>query len=112
MLFFYGIGSSTRGPFALPGLACAHCHTLDALAIVIVTRYFHFFWIPVFPFQKKAVSVCAHCQQALAQREWPAAYQGPGLAIKQQTSLPLTNFAGLLIIGLLVLVGAFTSCFN
>ncbi|GAB3637162.1 hypothetical protein GCM10027422_27520 [Hymenobacter arcticus] len=51
------------------------------------------------------MSLCARCGQALEQHQWPPAYQEPGQALKRQARLPLTNFAGLLLIALLLLWG-------
>ncbi|RYE96648.1 MAG: zinc-ribbon domain-containing protein, partial [Oxalobacteraceae bacterium] len=56
---------SSAGQFPLPGVRCVNCGTPDSLVAVVSTRYFQFFWIPVFPFTKRCVTVCTHCKQAL-----------------------------------------------
>ena len=111
MLFLFGIGSSTLGPYPMPGLSCINCGTRGSLAIIILTRYFHLFWIPVFPFGKRAMTVCGNCKQALSQQEWPAEYQQLALEAKQQARYPLTNFAGLIILGVLMALGTLGGLF-
>lgn len=111
MFFFYGLGSSELGTYPLPGVACTYCHTPGALLVAFFSRYFHFFWIPVFPFQKKAVTVCQHCQQALEPREWPASYRPLMEEVRRQVRFPLTNFAGLLLVGALLLAGTLLGWF-
>ena len=112
MLFFYGTGTSTAGRFPLPSVTCVNCHAHGSVSEVVVSRYLHFFWIPLFPIGKRAVTVCGHCQQALEQFQWPPAYQQPAFLAKQQARAPLTNYIGLLLLGipflLLIGIGAFT----
>lgn len=99
MLFFYGTGNTRVTTVPLPGLACAHCGTPEALSCTVFSRYVQFFWIPVFPIGKSSVTVCQHCKQALTAREMPPAYRAPVQAIEQQARTPLTNFALLLAAG-------------
>lgn len=112
MLFFYGTGSSNLGTYPLRGVRCVHCGTPDAVAAVVLSRYVQFFWIPVFPIGKRAVTVCSFCKQALEQAQWPPVYQQPAFAARQQARPPLTNYLGLLLVGvpfvLLMFFGFFT----
>jgi hypothetical protein len=64
-----------------------------------VSRYVHFFWIPVFPIGKTSATVCHHCKQVLSPHEMPATYRAPVQAIQSQARTPLTNFALLLLFG-------------
>ncbi len=103
MFFVQGTGSSVIGTYELAGVRCASCNAPGAVAVTVYSRYAHLFWIPLFPFRKVAVSQCNRCEQTLEQYQWPAAYQEPGQELIRQARLPLTNFAGLLLIALLLL---------
>ena len=112
MLFFYGTGTSPAGTYPLPGIACVNCGTPGALSEVVSSRYAHFFWIPLFPFSKRALTVCAHCKQALDESQWPATYRPAAFAAKQLSRAPLTNYIGLLLLAIpvafVLLGGVFT----
>lgn len=115
MLFFYGTGTSNAGTYPLPGLTCVNCGTAGSLSEVVFSRYAHFFWIPLFPFGKRAVTVCAHCKQALDEKQWPAAYRQPALEAKKLGRAPLTNYIGLMLLALpvaFVLLGGVFALFG
>jgi hypothetical protein len=112
MLFFYGTGTSNAGTYPLPGITCVNCGTPGTLSEVVSSRYAHFFWIPLFPFSKRALTVCAYCKQALNENQWPAAYRPAAFAAKQLSRAPLTNYIGLLLLAIpvafVLLGGVFT----
>lgn len=99
MLFFYGTGNTRVTTVPLPGLACAHCGTPEALSCTVFSRYVQLFWIPVFAIGKSSVTACRHCKQVLAAREMPPAYRAPVQAVQQQARTPLTSFALPLVAG-------------
>lgn len=105
MLFFFGTGSTHLGTMVLPNLTCTHCGKVESVTASVFSRYFHLFWIPVFPIGKMSVTVCQHCKQSLRTNEMPAEYRTPVLAYQAQARTPLTNFALLLLLGVgLVLI--------
>lgn len=115
MLFFYGTGTSNAGTYPLTGVTCVNCGTTGSLSEVVFSRYAHFFWIPLFPFSKRAVTVCAHCKQALDENQWPPAYRQPALAAKQLGRAPLTNYIGLMLLAIpvaFVLLGGVFALFG
>lgn len=112
MLFLFGTRNTDIATAPLPGLACAHCHTPEALSCTVFSRYVHLFWIPAFPIGKTSVTVCQHCKQVLTLREMPPAYQAPVRAIQQAAQTPLTHFALLILVGAVVLIGFGISFFS
>lgn len=103
MLFFFGTGNSRVNTVPLPDLVCVHCNTANSLTSTVFSRYFHLFWIPVFPIGKTSVTVCQHCKQTLTTREIPVNYQVPVRAIQAQARTPLTNFALLMLLGVAII---------
>ncbi|GAB3863806.1 hypothetical protein GCM10028824_00520 [Hymenobacter segetis] len=106
-MIFYGFKSTHLRTAPLPiGTNCPACATPDAMKASVYGRYAHVYWIPFFPFSKSAVAQCEHCQKAWEEKTMPAQLQPGVRAIKQSTSFPLWNWAGLGVL-VLALVGAF-----
>jgi hypothetical protein len=40
---------------------CPYCDSENSTEVFIYSRYFHIFWIPVFPIRKVAVAKCTEC---------------------------------------------------
>lgn len=102
MIIFYGTGSACVATEPLPGLACAHCGTPGALVCSVFSRYLKLMFLPVFPIGKRSATVCQHCQQHLTGSALPAAYRAPVQAVQGRARTPLFHFAGLLLVGALV----------
>jgi len=73
----------------------------------VFQRYYHLFWIPIFPINKTGVSVCSHCKQTLKLEEFSTK---PALAAEydrmvKQTKTPIWTFALLMIIGVFIIIG-------
>ncbi|GAB3670886.1 hypothetical protein GCM10027594_34800 [Hymenobacter agri] len=112
MLFFFGIRNTAIATEHLSGLACAYCHTPEALMCTVFSRYVHLFWVPAFPIGKFSATACQHCKQVLTAREMPASYRAPVQAVQQQAKTPLTHFALLLLFGAVVLLCLVISVFD
>lgn len=77
---------------------CPNCGGLGTVHIVFQARYFHIFWIPIFPTSKTGISQCSNCKQVLYPKEMPAKLQ---LAYQESYKLakrPITHFLGLIVI--------------
>ncbi len=90
------------------GVVCPSCgkeeHTTSG-----VLRYFHVFWIPVFPTSKQPVLECAHCKKVLAGKEIPERTRREIAETVFTTGRVLPMFTGLALIAVLMGVGAFQS---
>lgn len=63
MLFLFGTGKSTlKNQYPLQDCTCPSCHQNNTMVAGTIARYFHFFFIPVFPTSKDNVAVCNHCK--------------------------------------------------
>lgn len=112
MLFLFGTRSTTVATSPLPDLACAHCHTPEALLCTVVSRYIHLFWIPVLPIGKASATVCMHCKQVLIPSQMPAYYRGPVQALQQQARTPLAHFWLLATFGVITIYGLVAGLFR
>ena len=103
MLFFFGIKGKSIHSELMKGQICTHCQQQETTYANFISRYVHFFWIPVFPVGKKAVSVCSHCKQALAKKEMPTEYRTAVKKIKPNAKIPVWYYSGLIIGALFIL---------
>jgi hypothetical protein len=69
MIVFGTRGKAIPGP-RKQGVLCESCGK-EEHATYGVLRYFHVFWIPIFPTMKQAVMECAHCKKVLRGKEVP-----------------------------------------
>lgn len=90
------------------GIVCPSCgkeeHTTYGLL-----RYFHVFWIPVFPTLKQPVLECAHCKKVMAGKEIPERTRKEIAEAVFTSGRVLPMFTGLALILLFVAVGSFQS---
>jgi hypothetical protein len=60
-LLIHGSNKKAVGIFEPPFYTCPRCDQLHTTYIVIYSVYFHFFWIPAFPYRKEAIATCSEC---------------------------------------------------
>ncbi len=100
MIFFFGTrGSVVTGP-RKRGVPCSACG-MDVHATYGVLRYFHVFFIPMFPTMKQAGMECVHCKKALVGKEIPERVRKDIEAMVFTKRRILPAFAGAILVGLL-----------
>lgn len=106
MIVFGTRGKVIRGP-RRHGPACANCGQVEH-ATAGVLRYFHVFWIPIFPTGKVPVLECLHCKKALTGKEIPepARRQVADAVFTRGRVLPM--FTGLAVLVALVAFAGIT----
>lgn len=93
-MIIYGWSTKTIKQAPLADHECPKCNQKQSV-LVIVAKYAHIFWIPVFPFGKSASIVCTICKH---QTEEKAISLGPNVSIKQlKSTVPIPKY---LFIGL------------
>jgi hypothetical protein len=63
-MLIYGTGSKTLGSKKLQAERCPECDSND-IHITCVAKYFHIFWIPFFPTDRRIFPECHSCNQQL-----------------------------------------------
>lgn len=104
LMIIFGTRAGKVTPAEAQPFDCGHCHSKMSVRPVFIQRYFHVFWIPFFPLSKKGVTQCSHCKQVLYEKEVPAAMKPAFLDAKGKVKTPLKYFAGLILLGLLIVV--------
>ena len=88
---------------------CPSCGTQGSLTINIFRKHAHIFWIPLFPFGKKGVSQCEHCNNILEMKEMPDSLKREFENLKNETKGLIWQFTGLGIIAILIVWGNYVN---
>jgi hypothetical protein len=79
-----------------PKYHCNYCSTESSVFIQYFLRYFHVFWIPMFPYRIYGTSCCTHCRQVLHRREMTSELKS--VASREKPKPPIKYFSGLLLL--------------
>ncbi|RZL47700.1 MAG: zinc-ribbon domain-containing protein [Pedobacter sp.] len=79
---------------------CNHCASTQSVSLVFILKYFHIFWIPMFPLSKTGVSQCNHCKQVLYNNEMPDSLKVVYQQEKAKAKTPWGYRFGLILIAL------------
>jgi len=104
-MIFYGTNGKHYATRPLVGAACPACRAPEALQVGLVSRYAHVYWMPLFPYQKIAVTQCQNCQSSWTEKELAPALAPAVHAIKKQNHVPAWTWAGLALVAALSLYG-------
>ncbi len=102
-MIIYGWNSKIIKNAPIETVVCINCQEKSSL-MEIHSHYFHLFWIPVFPFSKKATITCNHCKHVTEEKHMVADYKSKLKALKSTVPFPKFHFLGL---GLILLLGLF-----
>lgn len=61
MLFIYGWRRKMVGAVDAFLYKCPFCEEINTTTIIVYSKYYHIFWIPIFPFAKEAHASCSSC---------------------------------------------------
>ena len=99
MIIFGTRGNVVKGP-QKRGVPCSGCG-MDVHATYGVLRYFHVFFIPMFPTMKQAGMECLHCKKVLAGKEMPERIRKEVEAMVFTKRRMLPAFAGAILFAFL-----------
>jgi hypothetical protein len=102
MFIIFGIRSSRIKNISKRGYNCLHCLSQDSVHVFYYVKYFHIFYIPVFPISRYAVSACGHCKQALNYYQMSNSLKEA--ADTDKPKIPVKYFAGLIVFATPILV--------
>jgi hypothetical protein len=100
-MIIYGTNSKLLKQAPLENQECDHCHEKD-MQLLIYSSYVHIFWIPFFPYKKKAVLHCTHCQQVTEEKDISEEKKTLFKALKSSVSTPKYLFSGLVVLAILI----------
>ena len=100
-MIIFGLRASNIGSLEVDGSTCSYCENAGTQNITQFGRYFHIFWIPVFPIGKSTFSECHHCKRTLRKREFTSDLKSVYEQNKSEIKRPIWHWSGLIIFGLL-----------
>jgi hypothetical protein len=100
------IFGSKKAPVGVEELLvkCPACESHQWADVMVISHYYHFFFIPVFPFDKEADIICSNCGLKRYGRAFDANLVSNYTEIKNQFRHPWYSYTGLLFFSFLVLV--------
>jgi hypothetical protein len=81
---------------------CPHCRQNNTLELSVRRRYFHLFWIPVFPTKKTISTFCGHCKQVLEKKEMPSGLLQSCEVYLPEAKTPKWMYSGLVVLAALI----------
>lgn len=106
-MIIYGTKTAKTGNIDVYNTKCNYCENRGTQRISIYNKYFHLFWIPIFPFEQILIAECTHCRRTIDKREISKELYNAYEMEKYNQKRPLWMFSGLLIFGGIV---ALTFC--
>jgi zinc-ribbon family len=98
-----GNRATKTGHQSLFGTKCNSCGTKDSLEMYTFSRYFHIFWIPVFPYKKEAITQCNHCKQILNKKEFSSDLLSQYEEMKANIKKPYWQYIGAVLFAVLII---------
>ncbi len=105
-MIFFGTRAKTISGQMIEAAPCSNCDKQQFHTFGII-RYFHLYWIPIFPTQKIAGIECTHCKQTLMGKEIPTELSSKIKSTVFTKKNILPTFSGLIIIAGLLLFGGY-----
>jgi hypothetical protein len=103
-IIFYGWRTVAIGADGIR-ISCPSCEQTTTADIMVYSKYFHIFWIPMFPLEKTALTICDSC--GLKKYGIPLDSKSilDSKAVKSRFKHPFWTYLGITTIGLLILSG-------
>ncbi len=98
-MFIYGTsGEKIQRSEPVFNCACPSCNSSNTMNTVVMSRYAHLWFIPLFPISKRVVISCSNCKSAYKPVGFAPDVEAGAQQLKQDTSFPVWYWSGLAII--------------
>ncbi|MEY8021654.1 hypothetical protein AB8P51_12540 [Muriicola sp. SD30] len=101
-MIIFGLRASHIGSVEVNGSACTYCQNSGTQNISQFGRYFHIFWIPMFPAGKSTFSECVHCKRTIRKKEFSSELKNEYEINKSKIKRPVWHWSGLILLGILI----------
>ncbi len=95
-MIIYGTGEKRR-VLDKNKMICPNCRK-QSLKTYVFNKYFHLFWIPVFPYGKRTIVICEDCQITYQDKAIPDEIQTELSFYRSMTRPPIYLFSGAILI--------------
>lgn len=101
-MIVYGTGGKELGEKLITNEKCPHCGEINKIYLHGFSRYVHLFWIPIFPYSKKTISICHNCENEIPKEQASASLLDKISLEKSSFKIPFYHFSGIILIALAV----------
>ncbi len=101
-MIIFGLRSGKFEAVAAPTGDCSYCQGRGTVDLYFSKRYFHIFWIPIFPVGTVGISECSHCKQSLRKEQMAPTVQNAYTDARRAFKTSPKYFAGLILAALFV----------
>lgn len=108
-MIFYGTKPTHLNTEKVSNYKCEHCKELNTTSISVYSKYFHLYWIPLFPYSKMTIATCDNCETETKKKNFTEQLKLSYSNIKSNSKTPIWHFTGLIIIGLLFIFMQYSS---
>ncbi len=105
MIFIYGTKPVVLDQITPSSISCPFCEDQGKVSITAHSSHTHLYYIPMFPLGIKVNSYCTECTYEMKEKEFPAAYSSHANLVRNNSSTPLWQYAGVAIIVLAIIFG-------
>lgn len=112
MLIFFGTRATRIDAINLNGCACPNCNSENTMTATKYGRYFHIFFIPIFPTSQRTIVECKHCYKSFDGDAFAKVNPNdPDKKIELiETNRPLWHSCGCSLIFLFFVLGLVSTC--
>lgn len=107
-MIFFGTGTREMDPVKMENVECPNCGQ-EALYLTLIHRYFHVYRIPAFPVGKEAEATCKACRKLWEGPKMVGGMVEASKLAKKNASTPRYLFAGVYIVGAIILITTYMS---
>lgn len=103
-MIVFGLGNARLNSKQFPEEVCTKCEIKGSIVIDVISKHFHLFWIPMFPFVKTGRMVCGNCDESYDRRDFNENLEACYQTINEEQRAPWWQFSGLAVIAIIITV--------
>jgi len=107
-MIIFGTNTKLLGKKRIPGEKCPSCESKEVYLIGLA-KYTHIFWIPIFPYSKKAQPICSNCDLEINKKDIPQRMINKIRLEKKIFKIPIYLYIGSVVIASLLYYGVYAS---
>ncbi|PIE97303.1 MAG: hypothetical protein CR988_08350 [Treponema sp.] len=103
MILYYGIKEKPLKTKNINTVWCSSCSKRGFISFSMFSKYFHIFWIPIFPVFRWGYSECSYCNNRLEPKVMPEDLKEEYKKFKKEAKFKIWQFSGVIAVVLLFL---------
>ena len=110
-MVFFGTKEKEIKRGRLSNVFCNECNENVSMTYIVESKYFHLYWVPIFPFKKNTLLGCNECETVFEQKQFSENIKNK---LQRENELkparsPIWMFSGIIIVAFLLPLAFFQS---